>query len=149
MLNLHTEAGDKLNGTTWATRESRRWPMPEPSIPTLTTAQAVVIGIPRWMVLAMPDDVTQIAHLAEIEYATPAQRSASRRYYIRELRRTQWERRPCKPARKPSILRPSKRTDGYRNSASGHSAARMKLTPERRSEIARIAGRASAAKRKG
>ena len=21
MLNLHTEAGDKLNGTTWATRE--------------------------------------------------------------------------------------------------------------------------------
>lgn len=46
-------------------------------------------------------------------------------------------------------MRPSKcaKRTGYRRDASRHSAARMKLTPERRSEIARIARRAQLARK--
>ena len=103
----------------------------------LTTAEATAMGIPRWMVLAMPEDVAQIVAMSSIEFQTPAQRRAARDFYLRELRRTQWERGPRKPTRRPSCLRPSKQTSGYRTQSSAHVAARRKLTPERRAEIAR------------
>ena len=38
----------------------------------MSTAEATARGIPRWMVLAMPDDVAQIAALVDIEFHTPA-----------------------------------------------------------------------------
>ena len=42
------------------------------------TLEAVQAGVPRWMVLAMPEDVDQIIALSTLEYATPAQRRAAR-----------------------------------------------------------------------
>jgi hypothetical protein len=105
----------------------------------MTTGQAVALGIPRWMVLAMPEDVDQIVALADLEYTTPGQRRAARNYYLRELRRTQWERRPCNPARRPASLRPSKlaNTTGYRTDSARHRTARMTVNPETRRDIAR------------
>ena len=104
----------------------------------MTTSEATRRGIPRWMVLAMPDDVSQIATMVEIEYSTPGQRRDALRYYLRELRRTQWDRRPGRPARKPAALRPSKHASGYRKDSAAHSDARAKLSPEKRSDIARM-----------
>lgn len=104
--------------------------------------------IPRWMRLAMPEDVAQIAALVDLEFHTPAQRREALKYELRELRRTQWERRPCKPARRPSALRPSKRASGYLSDAQAKSAARAKVAPERRAEIARMGAAARLARRK-
>lgn len=103
----------------------------------MTTHDAVALGIPRWMVLAMPDDVASVVALADLEYRTPAQRRAARDWYLRELRRTQWERRPCKPARRPHSLRPSKVASGYRTDSAAHRVARLTLDPETRRAIAR------------
>jgi hypothetical protein len=111
----------------------------------MTTIDAIQHGIPRWMALShLSDDLRQIIAVAEIEYRTPGQRREAIRYYAAELRRTQWDRQPRKPARKPSLLRPSKRTSGYRHSPEAHRAARAKISPERRREIASLAGRRSA-----
>lgn len=103
--------------------------------------------IPRWMRLAMPEDVAQIAALVDWQYRTPAQRAKALRYELRELRRTQWERTPHKPARRPSALRPSKRASGYIADAQRKSTARLRVDPERRAEIARMG--AAARWRKG
>lgn len=104
--------------------------------------------IPRWMRLAMPDDVAQIAAMVDLEFHTAAQRAAALRHELRELRRTQWERRPTKPARRPSALRPSKAASGYRADAEQKREARAKVNPERRSEIARMGAAARMARRK-
>lgn len=103
----------------------------------MTTLETTRLGIPRWMALAMPEDVRQIVALANLEYHTPAQRRAARDYYLRELRRTQWERRPCRAARKPASLRPSKVSSGYRTDSDAHSEARLKVNAEQRRAIAR------------
>lgn len=103
----------------------------------MTTAEATTLGIPRWMVLAMPEDVGQIVALAEMEYATPAQRRAARNYYLRELRRTQWDRQPRKPAVRPSSLRPSKAATGYRTNSAAHITARLTVDADQRRAIAR------------
>jgi hypothetical protein len=108
----------------------------------MTTIEAMRMGIPRWMILAMPEDVEQIVVLACLEYRTPAQQRAARRYYLRELRRTQWERHPCKPTLKPSILRPSKSSSGYRTNPGAHRTARLKVNEEERRAIARKGARA-------
>lgn len=92
---------------------------------------------PHWMVLAMPDDVAQIRALVEIEYRTPTQRATAFRYYLRCLRRDQWERRPCKPIKRPSALRPSKKASGYRTDSDAHRSTRLQMEPQRRAEIAR------------
>ena len=112
---------------------------PYATINSMTTLEAVQAGVPRWMVLAMPEDVDQIIALSTLEYATPAQRRAARDWYLRELRRTQWERRPCKPAAKPSCLRPSKSaaSSGYRTNPAAHRTARLKVNAEQRRAIAR------------
>ena len=103
----------------------------------MTTFDADQMGIPRWMVLAMPEDVAQIAALAGLAHHTPAQQRAARDYYLRELRRTQWERKPGKPAKRPACLRPSKTTSGYRTDTAAHRKARLKLNAEQRRAIAR------------
>jgi len=103
----------------------------------MTTMDAARLNIPRWMVLAMPEDVDQIVALVRIEYRTPAQQRAAMMYYLRELRRTQWDRRPSRRARKPACLRPSKRASGYRRDPEAHKNARMAMTAEQRRAIAR------------
>jgi len=103
----------------------------------MTTAQAVAHGIPRWLVLAMPEDVDQVVALANLEYQTPAQRLAARDYYLRCLRRDQWDRRPRPPVKRPSSLRPSKYASGYRTDPQAHRVTRLRMEPQRRAEIAR------------
>jgi hypothetical protein len=103
----------------------------------MTTMEATRLNIPRWMALAMPEDVEQIVALARLEFRTPAQQQSARDYYLRELRRTQWERRPCKPATKPPCLRPSKSSSGYRTDPAAHRTARLKVNADQRRAIAR------------
>jgi len=103
----------------------------------MTTMEATRLNIPRWMVLAMPEDVEQIVALITVEYRTPAQRQVALLYYLRELRRTQWERGPRKPAVKPSLLRPSKASSGYRTDSDAHKKARLRVDAEQRRAIAR------------
>lgn len=95
--------------------------------------------IPRWMRLAMPDDVTQEIALAALVGRTEAQRRDALLYGLRNLRRTQWERRPCKPTRVPASLRPSKiiSITGYRSDPDAHRTARLTVDPETRRAIAR------------
>lgn len=99
--------------------------------------------VPRWMRLAMPDDVAQIEAIVAWQYRTQAQRAAALRYELRELRRTQWSREPRRRTRQPAILRASKlaATTGYRTDRTRHTRARAKVAPARRQEIARMGGR--------
>lgn len=105
----------------------------------MTTLQAVQAGIPRWMALAMPEDVAQELALSTLIAHTAAQRRDWLAYRMRELRRTQWERRPCKPAHVPSSMRPSKLAGitGYRIDPTAHRQARQKINVETRRAIAR------------
>ena len=106
----------------------------------MTTLEAVQLGIPRWMVMShLSDDVAQEVAIAALLGRTEAQRRDALRYRLRELRRTQWERRPCKPARLPSSLRPSKirSVSGYRTDSAAHKTARQKVNAEQRRAIAR------------
>lgn len=96
--------------------------------------------VPRWIWLAMPDDAAQCCWLAEAMHPhRPAAQRAELRYSIRELARTAWRREITRPTPRPELLRPSKlaRITGYRTDSARHHEARMKLTPERRAEIAR------------
>jgi hypothetical protein len=95
--------------------------------------------LPRWIRLAMPEDVKQEIALAKLLGRTEAQRREALKFRLRELRRTQWERRPCKPAHQPAALRPSKLAEitGYRTDPARHQIARMTINPEIRREIAR------------
>lgn len=97
------------------------------------------LSVPRWIRLAMPEDVRQEIALAALVGRTDAQRRDALLFALRNLRRTQWERQPCKPARAPQSLRPSKRAriTGYRTNSAAHSTARLTVNPETRREIAR------------
>lgn len=111
----------------------------------MTTAEAVARGIPRWMLLShLAEDVQQIAALVEIEYATPGQRSQALRYYLRCLRRDQWERRPVRPVKRPEGLKPSKRkkATGYRTNPERHRTSRAKVPRITRILIASAGGMA-------
>jgi hypothetical protein len=109
----------------------------------MNTLQAAQLGIPRWMVLAMPEDVEQIVYLAHLEYRTPAQRREARKWYLKELRRTQWDRVPRRKHNKPDCLkpsacdRPSRARSGYRTNIEAHKSTRLQMEPQRRAEIAR------------
>ena len=103
----------------------------------MTTAEATSLNIPRWMVLAMPDDVDQIVAVSKLVYHTPVQQRAARDYWLRELRRTQWDRAPRRPSNKPPCLRPSKVAGGYRTDSGAHRQARLTVNPETRRAIAR------------
>jgi hypothetical protein len=96
--------------------------------------------VPRWVWLALPDDAAQCCWMAEAMHPhRPAAQRAELRYMIRELARTAWRREILRPAPRPPILRPSKQAHvtGYRTDSARHYEARMKLSPERRAEIAR------------
>ena len=97
------------------------------------------VFIPAWIRLAMPQDVGQEIELARLMGRTDAQRRDALRFRLRELRRCQWERRPCKPATLPSSLRPSKMAaiSGYRTDSAAHRESRLKVNPETRRAIAR------------
>ena len=108
----------------------------------MTTAQAVAAGIPRWMALShLEPDVEQICALVKLEYKTPAQRQQGLRYYLRCLRRDQWERNPRRQVKRPAALRPSKKASGYRTDSDAHRSTRLRLEPNRRAEIARKGGK--------
>jgi hypothetical protein len=104
------------------------------------TKWATSRGIPRWMALALWDDVSQIVVMIEWQYrdATPAQRRDALRYELRRLRVEVWERRPCRTPKTPSSLRPSKlrAVTGYRSDPARHQTARNKVDAERRKQIA-------------
>lgn len=106
-------------------------------------------GVPRWMVLALWEDVWQTVALIEWQYqsATPAQRRDALRYALRCLRREVWERRPTRTPKTPPSLRPSKlrAVTGYRTDSARHRTTRNKVTAARRSEIAAMG---AAARRK-
>ena len=107
----------------------------------MTTLQAIQIGVPRWMALALPEDCDQEVALLDIEYPqlTPIARREMIRYRMSVLRRQVWERRPVPAARRPAGLRPSKlatRT-GYRSDSAAHREARLTVDPETRRAIAR------------
>ena len=107
----------------------------------MTTLQAVQIGIPRWMALALPEDCDQEVALVDLMHPrlTPLARREMIAYRMRRLRVEVWERRPCRTPRVPPGLRPSKlatRT-GYRTDSVAHREARLTLDPETRRAIAR------------
>lgn len=97
-------------------------------------------GVPRWMALAMWEDVYQVAALIEWQYqsATPAQRYDALRHALRCLRREIWDRRPTRQPKTPASLRPSKlaAVTGYRRDPARHQSARNKVDVERRKQIA-------------
>ena len=107
----------------------------------MTTLQAVQIGVPRWMALALPEDCDQEVALVDLMYPhlTPLARREMIAYRMRRLRVEVWERRPCHTPRVPHGLRPSKlatRT-GYRTDSAAHREARLTLNAETRRAIAR------------
>lgn len=106
------------------------------------TAELAALGVPRWLRMALPDDVRQEVALAMLEYPdlSPAARRALIRWRCSRLRYEVWERTPRRAPSKPRNIQPSRLpiAAGYRTSASRHQAARMKLTPERRREIAAL-----------
>lgn len=98
-------------------------------------------GTPRWIWLALPEDAAQEAWLAVAELGPHARPAAIRKavaYRLRELARTCWRRDICRPAKKPTIMRPSKQKQrtGYRADAQRKSAIRLAMPEERRREIA-------------
>lgn len=107
----------------------------------MTRPGPIAFGVllPAWIRLAMPEDVAQEIALAALIGRTEAQRRDALRFRLRELRRTQWERRPCKPTHLPASLRPSKvqHVTGYRTDSRAHQTARSKVDSEVRRAIAR------------
>jgi hypothetical protein len=107
----------------------------------MTTLEAVQIGVPRWMALALPEDAAQEVALVDLLYLrlTPLARRQMIQYRMRRLRVEVWERRPCRAPRVPHGLRPSKLTTrtGYRTDSAAHREARLTLNAETRRAIAR------------
>lgn len=111
----------------------------------MTTQDATRLGIPRWMALAAPDDISQIVALVDLlPLRTSSQRRAALRYELRLWRHEAWARWPGKRPKAPACLRPSKveASSGYREDCGAHRAVRLRLSPERRAEIARVAAAA-------
>jgi hypothetical protein len=107
----------------------------------MTTLEAVQIGVPRWLALALPDDAAQEVALVDLmhPHLTPRARREMIAYRMRCLRVEVWERRPSRTPRVPHGLRPSKlaaRT-GYRTDSAAHREARLTLDPAVRRAIAR------------
>lgn len=87
----------------------------------MTTLEAVQLGIPRWLVLALPDDVAQEVELYRHEH--PGARGnalrAGLRLRMRSLRHQVWDREPTPQPRHSRAPRPA-------------------VSAERRSEIGRL-----------
>lgn len=120
----------------------------------MTTARAVALGLPRWMALSdLSEDLDQIVALVDLMYAhaSPVQRSAALRHAARQLRREVWDRAPSRPLKPPSCLRASKIASytGYRRDPQRKAQVRMKMSAERRREIARMGALARKANANG
>lgn len=112
-----------------------------PKTAAAKTAWASARGIPRWMVLAMWDDVYQVASMVDWQYqsASAGQRRDALMYELRRLRREVWERTPRRMPKIPPSLRPSKlrAVTGYRSDPAQHQTARNnKVDAVRRKQIA-------------
>lgn len=113
----------------------------------LTDIPPRIRQIHRWIWLAMPDDAAQEYRLTLIEHPvlTDAQRERLISHRLRELARTCWRREPHRRTVALRTISPSRLTgrDGstthYRTDPDRHRAARTKVSPERRVEIARLA----------
>lgn len=95
----------------------------------MTTEQGLCLGIPRWMVLAAPDDVAQIAALVDaMRLPTDAMRRRALRQELRLWRHEVWDRIVTRRPRADHGLRPSKvaRATGYRTDSVRHADARRK-----------------------
>ncbi len=111
----------------------------------VTTAQrtlwATEHGVPRWMALAMWDEIRQVVALVDWQYqsASPVARRAALQYELRRLRYEIWDQPRRAPSR-PSCLRPSKIATytGYRYDPAAHREARQKVDPAKRREIAKL-----------
>lgn len=106
----------------------------------------LVLAQKRWMRLAMPDDVASITETLPLLYpnATEHQLAVALDYELRLLRWSQWNRSPGKKPKRPKILRPSKlaANTGYRRDSARKRDVRLKLSAERRREIARAGWKA-------
>jgi hypothetical protein len=95
--------------------------------------------IHRWIWLAMPDDAAQEVRLTFIEFPnlTEAARADLISDRLRSLAHQCWRREIIR--RPPMNTKPSKlkRATGYRKDPDRKRDARMRLSPERRAEIAR------------
>ena len=121
----------------------------------LTDIPPHIRQIHRWIWLAMPDDAAQEYRLTLIEHPelTNAQRQQLISHRLRELARTCWRR---EPHRRTSLIRtisPSRlvgrdgNTTHYRTDPDRHRAARNKVSPERREQIARMGAAARKARK--
>ena len=92
----------------------------------------------RWIWLAMPDDAAQEVRITYIEYPrlTDAARAALISDRLRELARQCWRRDICRPVRRKTRPDKLRAITDYRADSGQHRAARTKVTPERRREIA-------------
>jgi len=112
----------------------------------LTDIPPHIRQIHRWIWLAMPDDAAQEYRLTLIEHPelTNAQRQQLISHRLRELARTCWRREPHRRTWTVRTIMPSRLsgTDGntthYRTDPDRHRAARNKVSPERRAQIARM-----------
>lgn len=122
---------------------------------SLTDIPMCIRQIHRWIWLAMPDDAAQEYRLSLIEHPalTDVQRVRLISYRLRELARTCWRRAPQR--RTPAIrtILPSRlagrdgNTTHYRTDPDRHRAARNKVSPERRAQIARMGAAARKARK--
>jgi hypothetical protein len=72
--------------------------------------------VPRWITLALPDDVKQEVQLANLIGKTETQKRHALQYRLRLLRHECWDRYPTHRPTIPKAIRPSKiaRVTGYR-----------------------------------
>lgn len=104
----------------------------------------------RWMRLALPDDVAQCVELAKLTAHTPHSQAVMLDYLLRQLRHEIWDRYITGAPLRPSGLRKSKldKATGYRANSDRKRAARAKLDPERRRQIARMGAGAKGKKKR-
>lgn len=103
--------------------------------------------INRWLWIALPEDARQNVHLAFLLCGSHAKLQAVQqtfRFLMREMRRTMWDRKPCRKTSLPRALQPSriKKRTGWINDRAAKSRVRMVMPPERRREIATMGNRA-------
>ncbi len=98
----------------------------------------------RWMRLALPDDFAQCVALAKLMAHTPHSQAVALDYLLRQLRWEVWDRLVRKAPARPDAIKPCRRktATGYRTDSQRKRAARAKLSPELRSDIARKAAAA-------
>lgn len=101
-------------------------------------------SIPRWYLLALPDDTIQLVRFVEWYHGNRSVnvRNKILKYELAVLRYEVWDRIPkCKPKAIPE-LKPSKmaRVTGYRKNSERKREVRLQMPAEQRQAIARKGG---------